>query len=335
MLSLTASEQRNDRIVQPSVRKDGSLENQLHNEIKFLLPSEGTQLGEIGRYHFRARGKFIRGKLALITGDSFGVPRRWSLLWALSVELMHNASLVHDDICDHDSIRRGNRNVSAKFGEEVALTFGDWLIGKSFELASTIASEAKDIALVSSLSKALQITSNGQVKDLTYKTYPNWNEYLAIAGNKTAPLLSIPISGMLQMSDNLCHCALLNEVLLETSKYYQISNDILNFLGKDGASSKFSDIHRKAPNAVMIKFRDTINGPEEIIFEKWLNSFVNLDVEYWRNQISNSKALLETQKALNKIEARIDDRSRALPIKLANITNSIKNQIKINNHIKF
>ena len=140
---------------------------------------------------------------------------------------MHNASLVHDDICDHDSIRRGNRNVSAKYGEEVALTFGDWLIGKSFELASIITSEAKETALTTSLAKALQITSNGQVKDLTYLKYPNWNEYLGIAETRQ-PLCYDSDFSMLQLSGNLCHCPL-NNVLLETSKYYQISNDILNF----------------------------------------------------------------------------------------------------------
>ena len=239
MLSLPASNLAIDSVFEPIKKGNESLENQLQHELELLLPPRETQLGEIARYHFKARGKFIRGKLALITGDSFRVSKKWSMLWALSVELMHNASLVHDDICDHDSIRRGNRNVSAKYGEEVALTFGDWLIGKSFELASIITSEAKETALITSLAKALQITSNGQVKDLTYLKYPNWNEYLGIAGNKTAPLLSIPISGMLQLSGNLCHCGPLNNVLLETSKYYQISNDILNFLGKDGALSPF------------------------------------------------------------------------------------------------
>ena len=335
MLSLPASDLSNDGIFEPIKKRNESLENKLHNELVLLLPPKETHLGEIGRYHFKARGKFIRGKLALITGDTFRVSKRWSLLWALSVELMHNASLVHDDICDHDSIRRGNRNVSAKFGEEVALTFGDWLIGKSFELASIITSESKETALITSLAKALQITSNGQVKDLSYLKYPNWSEYLAIAGNKTAPLLSVPISGMLQLSGNLCYCGPLNNVLLETSKYYQISNDILNFLGEDGALSPFSDIHRKAPNAVIIKYRDTINSSKKNIFDEWLNSFIDSDVEYWRNQINCSSALLETKKALESMDCKIENQSKALPKKLKDITNSIKNQIKIANQIKF
>lgn len=336
MLSLPASDLSNDRIPEPIKKGNESLENKLHNELELLLPPKDTNLGKISRYHFKARGKFIRGKLALITGDSFGVSKEWSLLWALSVELMHNASLVHDDICDHDSIRRGNRNVSAKFGEEVALTFGDWLIGKSFELASIITTESKETALITSLAKALQITSNGQVKDLSYLKYPDWTEYLAIAGNKTAPLLSVPISGMLQLSGNLCHCGPLNNVLIETSKYYQISNDILNFLGEDGALSPFSDIHRRAPNAVIIKFRDTLNNTStKKIFDEWLNSFIDCDVEYWRNQINHSSALLEAKKALEFIDYRIEEQSKALPKKLKNITNSIKTQIKIANQIKF
>ena len=151
MHSLAASEPLNDRIVPRVTRESGSLENKLHNELNQLLPSRVTHLGKVGRYHFKTRGKFIRGKLALITGDAFKVDKKLSLLWALSVELLHNASLIHDDICDHDSIRRGNRNVSAKFGEEVALIFGDWLIGKSFELAGMITAETKETLLLKSL----------------------------------------------------------------------------------------------------------------------------------------------------------------------------------------
>ena len=120
MLSLPASNLAIDSVFEP-IKSSESLENQLQHEIELLLPPGETHLGEIARYHFKARGKFIRGKLALITGDSFRVSKKWSMLWALSVELMHNASLVHDDICDHDSIRRGNRNVAQNTAKKLHL----------------------------------------------------------------------------------------------------------------------------------------------------------------------------------------------------------------------
>ena len=100
--------------------------------------------------------------------------------------------------------------------------------------------------------------------------------------------------------------------------------------------SPFSDIHRRAPNAVIIKFRDTLNNTStKKIFDEWLNSFIDCDVEYWRNQINHSSALLEAKKALEFIDYRIEEQSKALPKKLKNITNSIKTQIKIANQIKF
>ena len=62
-----------------------------------------------------------------------------ALHWAVAIEVLHNASLIHDDICDGDQLRRGRPAVWSKYGRDVALTLGDWLVALSFELAAEAA----------------------------------------------------------------------------------------------------------------------------------------------------------------------------------------------------
>ena len=56
--------------------------------------------------------------------------------WGFAVELVHNASLIHDDVCDSDLFRRGRQSVMAKFGQQTALCLGDALIAHAFGLLS-------------------------------------------------------------------------------------------------------------------------------------------------------------------------------------------------------
>ena len=96
------------------------------------LPSGKHPLATPAQHHFKRTGKQLRGCMALAAGDSFGVPRTGSLPWAAAVEILHNASLVHDDICDGDMVRRGSPSVWALYGRDTALALGDWLIALSF-----------------------------------------------------------------------------------------------------------------------------------------------------------------------------------------------------------
>ena len=63
--------------------------------------------------------------------------------WAAAIEVLHNASLIHDDICDGDRLRRERPAVWSVYGRDVALTLGDWLVALSFELAAEAAQRAQ------------------------------------------------------------------------------------------------------------------------------------------------------------------------------------------------
>ena len=92
------------------------------------LPQAGEPLSFAAAHHFENPGKMLRARMVMRGAHLLSVDNAAAVRWAAAVELLHNASLVHDDICDGDKLRRGQQAVWAKFGRHVALTLGDWLI---------------------------------------------------------------------------------------------------------------------------------------------------------------------------------------------------------------
>ena len=241
---------------------------------------------------------------------------------------MHNASLIHDDICDKTSMRRGRINVRAKFGNQIALIFGDWLIGKSFEQADLAASKSHTIELSSILSFALIKTSLGQSRDLSYQTYPVWNEYLNIASEKTSPLLMLPAEGILKIAQKNEFLEPLQVLFTLLSKCYQIANDMKNIMGTDGEMAALSDLKRKAPNAVVIMFKEDLNEKSQELFNKWIQESNNIDACYWQKRLKESQAFMRTSTVFKRMLEEVHQISASLPEELKQIMLPIMDDLK-------
>jgi geranylgeranyl diphosphate synthase type II len=103
-----------------------------------LLAGDGSRLFEAMRYAVGGGGKRYRPLLLLSTGEAFGAGRAGLLPYACAVELIHNYSLVHDDLpaMDNDDFRRGRPSCHKAFGEGLALLAGDGLLSLAFETFS-------------------------------------------------------------------------------------------------------------------------------------------------------------------------------------------------------
>ena len=126
----------------------GDAADMLHNFILCRLPKPETALAEAARHHFAKPGKMLRAKMALRAAKILKIDTAAALHWAVAIEVLHNASLIHDDICDGDQLRRGRLSIWSKYGRNVALTLGDWLIALAFELAAEAAQRAHTPSLV-------------------------------------------------------------------------------------------------------------------------------------------------------------------------------------------
>ena len=108
-------------------------------ELDRLIPDEDSLLIQAIRYAVLSGGKRFRPLLALCSGESFGLNQEVILPFACAVELIHNYSLIHDDlpIMDDDDFRRGKPSCHKAFGEDVALLAGDALLTLAFEIIAS------------------------------------------------------------------------------------------------------------------------------------------------------------------------------------------------------
>jgi len=105
-------------------------------ELERLLAGDGSRLFDAMRYAVLGGGKRFRPLLLLAAGGAFGAPREALLPYACAIELIHNYSLVHDDLpaMDNDDFRRGKPSCHKAFGEGLAVLAGDGLLSLAFEV---------------------------------------------------------------------------------------------------------------------------------------------------------------------------------------------------------
>ena len=113
-----------------------NLQTQLTALYKQEMPQPQSSLAIAAEYHFKNPGKCFRAQLALSSGLSLGLNTVDNLHWAAACELLHNASLIHDDISDASTHRRGQESIHQHFGPDMALCLGDWMVAKAFELGA-------------------------------------------------------------------------------------------------------------------------------------------------------------------------------------------------------
>ena len=293
-----------------------------------ILPKSGHPLAEAASHHFSTKGKQLRAKIALDAGDSFGADISSSLHWASAVELLHNASLIHDDICDGDSIRRNKSSVWAKYGRDIALALGDWMIAESFEQATIAARISGSFNLVSKLATHVKSTISGQALEFDNANYPDIDKYLKISAGKTAPLFVSAIDGIAEISGRTDLIKPIGHYFEAMGVCYQFVNDIQNIIGTDGAASPSSDLKRRAPNAVIVYFRSALEIEERMQFDDWLAGKSKNKANHWQIKLMDSGAIVKAAAEMNKLLIQAEGYSGTLPRECTVVIAPIQSQLR-------
>jgi geranylgeranyl diphosphate synthase type II len=158
--------------------------------LKELDKKQPRELYEPENYILSLGGKRIRPLLCLIACDLFDKDAKQSLNAALSVELFHNFSLIHDDILDKAPLRRGMPTVHSKWNSDIAILSGDVMMVKAFDVLKNY--EATKLGNLLSIFAATSIeVCEGQQMDMNFETQSEVrvNDYLHMITLKTAVLL--------------------------------------------------------------------------------------------------------------------------------------------------
>lgn len=166
---------------------------------------DANALTVAAKHHFSRPGKRTRAKLLFaaspLTKNSLALIHA-----AAAVELIHEASIVHDDIQDRTEYRRGNKTVWHKFGANTALLLGDHLVACAFKAIA----EAPNVdsirgALITTLSAAVSRAASGQHLQLTNHAAGDfWSFYYDVAINKTGALIALPLQLAVLLESGQC-----------------------------------------------------------------------------------------------------------------------------------
>ena len=180
------------------------IENSVHkinNYFLSFLSGEPAELYEASAHYIRSGGKRLRPIMVIKSCEMFGGSQEDALPAASAVELIHNFSLVHDDIMDNDDIRHGKPTVHKNFGLPLAILSGDILFSKAFQILSTNNNnsipESSLLSMIRKLSAACIDICEGQAKDLQFSqeyNFPTENEYIQMIAKKTAALFEVSCS---------------------------------------------------------------------------------------------------------------------------------------------
>ncbi len=264
--------------------------------LRYLKPLS-NKFRKMVMYSLFPGGKRIRPILMFATGEMLGIRKDKLFIPACSIELIHNYSLIHDDLpsMDNDDYRRGKLTVHKKFGEANAILVGDGLLTLSFEILSNwkINHEIfkKVLKLVSNVAGFSGLIK-GQFLDLSATTIENKKLkklLVDICANKTAKLIqaSILIPGLVKKL-NKKRLSILSEIGYKIGMLFQITDDLIDYIsGQDKNKLCYPKVYsidgtkkiiKLLYEEIVNKIRTNFNNPTQHYFIYLVDKIANRTV---------------------------------------------------------
>jgi len=292
----------------------------VEEKIKLKLSSKVSLVDEMTNYHLRTGGKRLRALLTLGASKICGYSKGGrDINLAACVELIHAATLMHDDVIDNSKIRRGKKTLNSIWGNQSSILVGDYLLSRCFEMMV----EDGNLEILKLLSSTSAEISQGEVLQLQHKGEIDMLEetYLRIISAKTASLFAAAtkVGSILAKKENK-----IKEALEFYGKNlgltFQIADDTLDYnselkffgkkLGNDFYEGKVTLpiilLYQKANNTEKVQLKNLFekNDRNEEEFKKVLMMIKNYNIisscykkaEYFINLASNSLSIFDESK---------------------------------------
>jgi octaprenyl-diphosphate synthase len=194
------------------------------------LDSGVPLVGEVSRYIISAGGKRLRPALLLLVCGALGYKGAQRYNLAAVVEFIHTATLLHDDVVDESTLRRGRATANESFGNPASVLVGDFLYSRAFQMML----DAGQIRVMEILADATNVIAEGEVLQLMNMHDPSLDEaaYLRVIRSKTAKLFeaSARLGAVLAQADPQVEqaCADYGQAL---GTAFQVIDDVLDYDG--------------------------------------------------------------------------------------------------------
>ncbi len=216
-------------------------------------------LGGIVCDHLETGGKRIRARLALAAAQALGVSRAAAVPWASAVELLHNATLVHDDLQDGDRTRRGRPTTWAVHGMAQAINCGDLMLMLPTLLAAEVpASEAVRFRLTTAVARRAAATVRGQAADLLLRASVDSGDpvdaYHRCIEGKTGELFALPVEGAALIAGvDVDAARALAEPFFVLGMLFQLQDDVVDLFGDKGRDARGADVLEGKISALVVE----------------------------------------------------------------------------------
>ncbi len=238
--------------------------------IKSRLSDKASLVKDITYHIINSGGKRLRPTLLILIAKLFKYIGNRHINLAASVEFIHTATLLHDDVVDHSKLRRGKPTANKNWDNKSSILVGDFLFSQSFLLMS----EDKDIKILQILSKAAAIIAEGEVKQLSSIANLDLkiDDYLKIISAKTAELFaaSCQVGAAVANAEDNIELSMYN-FGLNLGIAFQIIDDVLDYTSnKITAGKNIGDDFNEAKVTLPIILAYHVSNKEEQAF--WIRT---------------------------------------------------------------
>lgn len=245
--------------------------DQVEGEMRRMIEDDFPLIGEVNQHLLRMRGKMFRPTLVLLADQATGGPTLRAATFAAVIELIHLATLVHDDSVDHSTLRRGMPTINALFSHQVSVIMGDFLYSRAVvELV-----RLENLAALRILSRVTTEMTVGEMRQLLAHDPLDFTEeqYDLLIRAKTASLISgaCEVGALSAPEEQRQALARFGEKL---GMAFQITDDLLDYTADQSMTGKPSglDLHEHKVTLPLIHALPRLSRGERAALEGLMGS---------------------------------------------------------------
>jgi geranylgeranyl pyrophosphate synthase len=274
------------------------------------------RLGQAAAYLLERPGKRVRARLCLGLSESLQIPPEEGIALAAAVELLHNASLVLDDVQDNDEMRRGRASVWRTFGRSQAINLGTFLIAQSTALAARLRGISPLFAAT------LREATTGQSAEIDFHAAtPTLTAYEKMAEAKTGALFALGAKSaaiLARLPEDLA--ATIGNAFARLGAAYQVQDDLADAFGLKGRARAGLDLREGKANSIVL-FHLALRPKDSPALLAFLRDAAaradDGQLDLWLGHLFDSGAVAAAQEHLHRLCDEITATAATLPAPFA------------------
>ncbi|MEE3112859.1 MAG: polyprenyl synthetase family protein [Bacteroidota bacterium] len=244
--------------------------------LRSSISSDNILIDKVVNYILKRKGKQIRPLFVFLSAGLSGTISNSTYRAAILIEILHTATLIHDDVVDESNYRRGFFSVNALWKSKYSVLIGDYLLSKGLELSVN----NNDFKFLGILSKAVKNMSEGEITQLKKSKTLNINEkdYFKIINQKTASLFSSCCEmGSSSSGANKKNILLMREFGSLVGQAFQIRDDLFGYLSHDIGKPSLNDFKQRKMTLPLIYALSKSNSFEKREILKNVKDFKSVE----------------------------------------------------------